>query len=68
MCAEKANISHKQLWDGTSRVAFGLEYKCYNENKINAMYTPSCINVIFSIVIFQLPFCGNASNANNEAT
>ena len=44
-------------------VAFGLEYKCYNENERNAMYIPYCINVIFSIVIFQLPFCGNASNA-----
>ena len=44
-------------------VAFGLEYRCYNENKINAMYISYCINVIFSIVIFQLPFCGNASNA-----
>ena len=32
------------------------------------MYIPYCINVIFLIVIFQFPFCGNASNANNEAT
>ena len=115
MCAEKANIPHKQLWGrdkqrkcnfctekpfffssigkstkintnqwpvaplifsagGRNNIVYSSELllvwksKRYNKNNIAAMYIPYCINVIFLIVIFQFPFCGKASNANNVAT